>query len=197
MAEDGAEEVTPALGRGIDALVAGVEEAGVEVEEAAKGVIIDTMPGAYFFAFLKKPSSSKKRSTTRRANLLPINLLVVRISKCNGPSAPRFTERLFINRIGSSTVSKAAASFLRSAVGTSILFFGHNPTNIRFSMQRVSSRISWTDIQFNSSKFTAAIRGSSSSGCKGAKDTPVFSMETQKTETRDNEQTPASRRMSK
>jgi hypothetical protein len=32
-------------------------KAGVEVEEAAEGVIIDTMPGAYFFAFSKKPSS--------------------------------------------------------------------------------------------------------------------------------------------
>jgi hypothetical protein len=38
----------------------GVEEVGVEVEEAADGVIIDTMPGAYFFAFSKKPSSSKR-----------------------------------------------------------------------------------------------------------------------------------------
>jgi hypothetical protein len=85
VAEDGVEEVTPALGGGIDALVAGVEEAGVEVKEAAKGVIIDIMPGAYFFAFSKKPSSSEKRSTMRRANLLPINLLAMRISKCNGP----------------------------------------------------------------------------------------------------------------
>jgi hypothetical protein len=45
------------------ALVAGVEEAGVEVEEAAEaaeGVIIDTMPGSYFFAFSKKPSSSER-----------------------------------------------------------------------------------------------------------------------------------------
>jgi hypothetical protein len=38
---------------GIEALAAGVEEVGVEVEEAADGVIIDTMPGAYFFAFSK------------------------------------------------------------------------------------------------------------------------------------------------
>jgi hypothetical protein len=60
VAEVGAEEVAPALGGGIDALVAGVEEAGVEVEEAAEGVMIDTMPGAYFFAFSKKPSSSKR-----------------------------------------------------------------------------------------------------------------------------------------
>jgi hypothetical protein len=60
MAEVGAEEVVPAFGGGIDALVAGVEEAGVEVEEATEGVIIDTMPGTYFFAFSKKPSSSER-----------------------------------------------------------------------------------------------------------------------------------------
>jgi hypothetical protein len=60
MAEVGAEEVAPALGGGIDALVAGVEEASVEVEEVAEGVIIDTVPGAYFFALSKKPSSSER-----------------------------------------------------------------------------------------------------------------------------------------
>jgi hypothetical protein len=60
VAEVGAEEVAPALGGGIDALVAGVEEAGVEVKEAAEGVMIDTMPGVYFFAFSKKHSSSKR-----------------------------------------------------------------------------------------------------------------------------------------
>jgi hypothetical protein len=57
VAEVGAEEVAPALGGGIDALVTGVEEAGMKVEEATEGVIIDMMPGAYFFAFSKKPSS--------------------------------------------------------------------------------------------------------------------------------------------
>jgi hypothetical protein len=60
VAEVGAEEAAPAFGGGIDALVVGVEEAGVEVEEAAKGVIIDMMPGAYFFVFSKKPSSSER-----------------------------------------------------------------------------------------------------------------------------------------
>jgi hypothetical protein len=61
VAEVGAEEVAPALGGGIDPLVAGVEETGVvEVEEAAEGVIIDTMPGAYFFTFSIKPRSSKR-----------------------------------------------------------------------------------------------------------------------------------------
>jgi hypothetical protein len=60
MAEEGAGEVAPALGGGIDALVAGVEEAAVEVKEATEGVIINTMPGAYFFAFSKKPRSSER-----------------------------------------------------------------------------------------------------------------------------------------
>jgi hypothetical protein len=61
VAEVGIEEVAPALGGGIDPLVAGVEETGVaEVEEAAEGVIIDIMPGAYFFAFSKKPCSSER-----------------------------------------------------------------------------------------------------------------------------------------
>jgi hypothetical protein len=60
VAEVGAEEVAPALRGGIDPLVAGVEETSVEVEEAAEGVIIDTMPGAYFFAFSKKPSNSER-----------------------------------------------------------------------------------------------------------------------------------------
>jgi hypothetical protein len=62
--EEGAGEVAPALGGGIDALVTEVEEAGVEAEdtaeEAAEGVIIDMMPDAYFFAFSKKPSSSER-----------------------------------------------------------------------------------------------------------------------------------------
>jgi hypothetical protein len=39
----------------MDPLVAGVEETGIaEVEEAAEGEIIDTMPSAYLFAFSKK-----------------------------------------------------------------------------------------------------------------------------------------------
>jgi hypothetical protein len=59
-AEEGAGEVAPSLGGGIDTLVIGVEEIVVEVEEAAEGVIIDTMPGAYFFAFSKKPHSSER-----------------------------------------------------------------------------------------------------------------------------------------
>jgi hypothetical protein len=61
MAELGAEEVAPTLAGGIDPLVAGVEETDVaEVKESAEGEIINTMPGAYFFAFLKKPRSSER-----------------------------------------------------------------------------------------------------------------------------------------
>jgi hypothetical protein len=60
VAEVGAEEVAPALGGGIDPLVAGVKGTGIEVEEAAEGVIIDTMPGAYFFAFSKKTSNFER-----------------------------------------------------------------------------------------------------------------------------------------
>jgi hypothetical protein len=55
------EEVAQALGGGMDPLVAGVKETGIaEVEEAAEGEIIDTMSGAYFFAFSKKTRSSKR-----------------------------------------------------------------------------------------------------------------------------------------
>jgi hypothetical protein len=54
------EEVAPALGGGIDPLDTGVKGIGVEVEEAAEGVIMDTIPSAYFFAFSKKPRNSER-----------------------------------------------------------------------------------------------------------------------------------------
>jgi hypothetical protein len=61
VAVEGTNESAAALGGGIRALVTGVEEiGGAEVEEATEGVIIDTIPGAYFFAFSKKPSSSER-----------------------------------------------------------------------------------------------------------------------------------------
>jgi hypothetical protein len=60
---EGAEEAAPALGGGIEALSAGVEEVSMKVEAAAEGVIIETMPGAYFFTFSKKPSSSERGQT--------------------------------------------------------------------------------------------------------------------------------------
>jgi hypothetical protein len=55
------EEVAPVLGGGMDPLVARVEETNIaEVVEAAEGEIIEMMPGAYFFAFLKKTRSSER-----------------------------------------------------------------------------------------------------------------------------------------
>jgi hypothetical protein len=61
VAEVGVAEVAPASGGRTDPLVAGVEEIGVvPVVEAAEGEIIDTMPGAYFFAFSKKAFSSAR-----------------------------------------------------------------------------------------------------------------------------------------
>jgi hypothetical protein len=60
MAVEDVEESALALGRGIEALGRGVEELGAGVEEATERVIIDTMPGAYFFAFSKNPSSSER-----------------------------------------------------------------------------------------------------------------------------------------
>jgi hypothetical protein len=57
---EGAEESAAALGGGIEELGAGVEELGAGVEEAAEGVIVDTMPDTYSFAFLKNPSSSDR-----------------------------------------------------------------------------------------------------------------------------------------
>jgi hypothetical protein len=60
VAVEGADESAAALGGGIEALATGVEEICAEVEEAAKGVMIDTIPGTYFFAFSKKPSRSDR-----------------------------------------------------------------------------------------------------------------------------------------
>jgi hypothetical protein len=61
VAEVGAEEVTLVLGGGIGPLVVRVKETGVaEVDEAVEGKIIDMMPGAYFFAFSKKPCISER-----------------------------------------------------------------------------------------------------------------------------------------
>jgi hypothetical protein len=53
-------DVAAAPRGGIVAPEEGVEEAGVEVEEVAEGEIIDTMPGAYFFALSKKPRNSDR-----------------------------------------------------------------------------------------------------------------------------------------
>jgi hypothetical protein len=55
------EEVAPVLGGGFDTLVVGVQETGAEeVVKAAEGETMDTIPGAYFFAFSKKLRSSER-----------------------------------------------------------------------------------------------------------------------------------------
>jgi hypothetical protein len=60
VAVEGAEESAAALGGGIEELGVRVKELGAGVEEAAEGVIIDTMPGTYSFAFSKNPSNSER-----------------------------------------------------------------------------------------------------------------------------------------
>jgi hypothetical protein len=85
MAVEGAEESAAALGGGIEELGAGVEELGAGVEEAAEGVIIDTMPGAYSFAFLKNPSSSDRGQAREELIFSQIHLFAIRLSKCNCP----------------------------------------------------------------------------------------------------------------
>jgi hypothetical protein len=60
VAEVGVAEVAAALGGGIGALEEGVDEAGVEVEEAAEGEIIDMMSGAHFLALSKKTRNSDR-----------------------------------------------------------------------------------------------------------------------------------------
>jgi hypothetical protein len=66
------------------------------------------------------------------------------------------------------------ASFFRSSAGMFAFCLGHNPTKIPVSTWLTSSKIYWIDIQFDSSKFTAIIRGLSS-GCRDSEDTPVCS----------------------
>jgi hypothetical protein len=55
VAEEGAEGSAAA-----ESLGGGVKEPVAEVEEVAKGVISDTMLGAYIFAYLKNPSISER-----------------------------------------------------------------------------------------------------------------------------------------
>jgi hypothetical protein len=59
IAEEGVAEAAPASGGGTERLVPGVKISTAPVAEAAEGEIIDTMPGAYFFAFSKKGFSSE------------------------------------------------------------------------------------------------------------------------------------------
>jgi hypothetical protein len=60
MAEVGMAEVAVVPGGGIGALAEGVDDTGIEVEEATEGEIINMMPGAYFLALLKKTRNSDR-----------------------------------------------------------------------------------------------------------------------------------------
>jgi hypothetical protein len=159
-----------APGGGIVAPGEGVKEAGAEVEEAAKGEIIDTMLGTYVFALSKKPRNSDRGRSRKE------------LTFSQSTSAPRCTERPFIRRIGSSGVSKDLTSFFNSAFSMSALCVGHNPMEIRVSMRLANSKISWMEVQFASSRLTAATR-ESSSGCAEAEGIPVCSIQSRKKDT--------------
>jgi hypothetical protein len=179
--EVGVAEVAPASGGGTDPLVAGVEEIGVVlVAEAAEGEIIDTMRGAYFFTFSKKAFSSAWGWLGEELTFSQLTSSPCAYENAMAPSTPCFKERPFIVSMGSSEVSKALARFFKS--GTFAFFLGHNLTKIRISTRLTNSKISQTDIQFASSKLTAAKRGSLS-GCKVDADTSLYSAEPRKQQT--------------
>jgi hypothetical protein len=109
-AEVGIAEAAPASGGGTDPLVAGVEEIGVvPVAEAAEGEIIDTMPGAYFFAFSKKAVSSKRGRPGEELTFSQLTSSPCAYANAMAPATPLFKERPFIVSMGSSAVSKALA----------------------------------------------------------------------------------------
>jgi hypothetical protein len=146
-AEVGVAEAAPASGGGIDPLVTGVKEIGVvPVAEAAEGEIINTMSGAYFFAFSKKAFSSERGRPWEELTFYQLTSSPCAYENAMAPSAPRFKERPFIVSMGSSGVSKALARFFKS--DTFPFCLGHNPTKIRVSTRLTNSKISWTDIKF-------------------------------------------------
>jgi hypothetical protein len=98
--------------------------------------------------------------------------------------------------MGLSVVSKAWASFFTSLSGTSAFCLGHNPTKIYIRTQLTNLKISRTDIQFASSKLTAAMRGPLSS-CKVDADTLVYSAKTREHKTSEKEYISKHKRMSK
>jgi hypothetical protein len=111
----------------MDPLVVGVEETGVaEVVEATKGEIIETMPGAYLFAFLKKTFSSERGRPREDLTFSQLTSSPCAYVSAMAPSAPRFTERPFIRRIGSSGVSKAC-KFLQIIIWHLHSFLGPQP----------------------------------------------------------------------
>jgi hypothetical protein len=119
-----------ASGGGTDPLVARVDEIGVvSVAEAAEGEIIDTMPGAYIFAFSKKAFSSEQGWPGEELTFSQLTSSPCAYENAMAPSAPRFKERPFIVSMGSSEVSKASARLFK--FGTFAFCLGHNPTKIR------------------------------------------------------------------
>jgi hypothetical protein len=184
-AEAGVAEVAPASGGGTDPLVTGVEEISIILgAEAAEGEIIDTMPGAYFFAFSKKAFSSAQGRPGEELTFSQLTSSPCAYENAMAPSAPHFKKRPFIASMGSSEVSKALARFFKS--GTFAFCLGHNPTKIRVSTRLTNSKIFWTDNQFASSKLTTAKRGSSS-GCKVDADTSLYSAKPRKQQTAEKE----------
>jgi hypothetical protein len=67
----------------------------VEVEEAADGVIIEMMPGAYFFAFSKKPSSSKRGRAREELTFYELTSSPCDRASAMAPSTPRLQNGIF------------------------------------------------------------------------------------------------------
>jgi hypothetical protein len=173
VAEEGMAKSAPAVEGGVESAIAGVEEVVVsEAAEAAEGEMIDTMAGTNFFAFSKKAFSSERVQPWGEPTFSQSKSTPCAQESAIAPSAPRFKESPFSWRTGSSVVSKASASFFTSLFGTSAFCLGYNRTNIRVRTRLTSSKISWINIQFASSKLTAVIRGSSPD-CRVDKDTLV------------------------
>jgi hypothetical protein len=96
VAVEGAEELASALGGGIEVLGTGVKELGAGVEEAAKGVIRDTMPSVYSFAFLKNPSISERGRGWEDLIFSQSTCSPCAYARATAPSTPCFTDVRFI-----------------------------------------------------------------------------------------------------
>jgi hypothetical protein len=90
------------LGGGTDPLVTGVKEIGVvPVTEAAEGEIIDTIPGAYLFAFSKKDFSPEWGRPWEELTFSQLTSSPCAYENAMAPLAPLFKERPFITSMGS------------------------------------------------------------------------------------------------
>jgi hypothetical protein len=97
VAEEGMAEAAPAIGGGVDSLVAGIKGAGAgEAAEAAEGEIITTMAGENFFAFSKKDFNSERLRPWEEPIFSQSNSAPCAYENAMPPSAPRFKERPFI-----------------------------------------------------------------------------------------------------